>query len=118
MSKTQLSPILLGQHVYHRAVYEHGERLKVVGITEDKIWLEGDFSGGTHGVCQRDWLPIAGTSRVYNHALKARLRQEAIAILALDTPSPGNQGEISRAATDMARAVLALTTAVPLNPEW
>jgi hypothetical protein len=44
----------IGDIVYHRSVYEHNEPLKVVGITEDKLLLEGDFSGGTHNVCQRD----------------------------------------------------------------
>jgi hypothetical protein len=58
----------IGQTVYHRNVYEHKEPLKIVGILEDKLLLEGDFSGGTHNVIQRDWLPIKGTSLIYNHA--------------------------------------------------
>ena len=35
----------LGQTVYHRSVYEHKEPLKIVGILEDKLFLEGDFLG-------------------------------------------------------------------------
>ena len=49
----------IGDTVYHRSVYEHKEPLKVVGITEDKLLLEGDYSGGTQNVCQREWLPNA-----------------------------------------------------------
>ena len=44
----------LGQTVYHRSVYEHKEPLKIIGILKDKLFLEGDFSGGTHNVIQRD----------------------------------------------------------------
>ena len=43
----------IGDIVYHRLVYGHKEPLKVVGITEDKLFLEGDYSGGTHNVCER-----------------------------------------------------------------
>lgn len=28
----------------------------VVGIRKTTIEIEGDFSGGTHNVCQRDWV--------------------------------------------------------------
>lgn len=70
----------IGDIVYHRSVYEHKEPLKVVGITEDKLLLEGDYSGGTHNVVQRDWLPIKGTSRVHNHAFKLKARKDAIDI--------------------------------------
>ena len=53
----------IGDVVYHRSVYEGNEPFKVVGITEDKLLLEGDFSGGTHAVLQRSWLPIEGSSK-------------------------------------------------------
>src|SRR6186713_2236967 len=32
---------------------------KVVGIREDEIEIEGDFSGGTHNVCQQDWVLLS-----------------------------------------------------------
>ena len=34
--------------------------MKIVGIRENEVELEGDYSGGTHNVCQTDWLPIEG----------------------------------------------------------
>ena len=34
--------------------------MKVVGIREKEVELEGDYSGGTHAVCQKDWLPLEG----------------------------------------------------------
>lgn len=42
--------------VYVEDVYWGHEPFKVVGIRENQIELEGDFSGGTHGVTQRDWF--------------------------------------------------------------
>ena len=39
--------------------YNHGERFKVVGIREGKLELEGDWSGGTHNVCQKGWIPTS-----------------------------------------------------------
>lgn len=50
----------LGQVVYHEKLYWGKEPMKVVGIREKEVELEGDYSGGTHAVCQKDWLPIEG----------------------------------------------------------
>ncbi len=52
--------IKLGQLAYHKDVYWGREQMKVVGIRETEVELEGDYSGGTHNVCQKDWLPIDG----------------------------------------------------------
>ena len=87
----------IGDIVYHRSVYEHKEPLKVVGITEDKLLLEGDYSGGTHNVCQRDWLPIKGTSRIHNHAYKLKARKDAIDIEILTIPCAGSQDNTYKA---------------------
>ena len=38
---------------------------EVVGIRKDKIEIEGDFSGGTHNVTQRDWVPV-GEIELFN----------------------------------------------------
>lgn len=38
--------------------YNHGEVFTVVGIREHELELEGDWSGGTHNVSQKDWVPI------------------------------------------------------------
>lgn len=109
--------IAIGDIVYHRSVYEHKEPLKVVGITETEICLEGDYSGGTNNVCQRSWLPIKGTSRIYNHAFKERAREDAIAIETLAIPAAGSQDNTFRAMMDMVHAVMILTSDVSLNPE-
>ena len=109
----------IGQTVYHRSVYEHKEPLKVVGILEDKLLLEGDYSGGTHNVCQRDWLPIKGTSRIKNHAFKVKARNEAIAIKTLAIPCADNKDDnVFKSMMEMVDAVLVLTTDVSLNPEF
>lgn len=42
--------------VYVNSVYNGHEPFKIVGIRENHIELEGDFSGGTHLVCQKDWF--------------------------------------------------------------
>ncbi|MGN6417776.1 MAG: hypothetical protein ACTHMC_09810 [Pseudobacter sp.] len=38
---------------------------KVVGIRENELEIEGDFSGGTHNVCQIGWVPIEDISPYY-----------------------------------------------------
>lgn len=108
----------LGEIVYHRSVYQHREPLKVLGITEDSLLLEGDFSGGTHNVLQRDWLPIKGTSRVYNHAYKEKVRKDAITIETLAIPCAGSKDNVYIAMMEMADAVMVLTSDVSLNPEF
>jgi hypothetical protein len=50
----------LGQKVYHKDIYWGKEQMKVVGIREKEVELEGDYSGGTHNVCQKDWEPLEG----------------------------------------------------------
>ncbi len=60
MSTIKIQNIKLGMFVYHKDLYWGRERMKVVGIRETEVELEGDYSGGTHNVCQKDWLPIKG----------------------------------------------------------
>ena len=108
----------IGDMVYHRQVYEHKERLKVVGIKEDELELEGDFSGGTHNVTQRQWLPIKGTSRIYNHAYKKKCRDEAVSIQALAAPIERNHDNMTKAMFDLLDMVFVLTADVSLNPEY
>ena|ERR1017187_1326871 len=54
----------LGMMVFHETLYHGKELMKVVGIRETQVELEGDYSGGTHLVCQKDWLPIKGLFRL------------------------------------------------------
>ena len=108
----------IGDIVYHRSVYSHKEPLKIIGITENKLHLEGDFSGGTHNVIQSDWLPIEGTSLIYNHTFKLKARKEAIAISQLAIPCADSQDNTYKAMMDMVNAVLVLTNDVSLNPEF
>lgn len=42
--------------VYIEGVYYGREPFRVAGIRENQVELEGDFSGGTHDVCQKDWF--------------------------------------------------------------
>lgn len=67
--------------VYHRDVYDYKEPLKVFGITEDQLLLEGDFSGGTSGIVQRQWMNIDGVSKIYNYNYKFGAKTEANRIL-------------------------------------
>lgn len=50
----------LGQKVYHADIYNGEELMKIVGIREKEVELEGDYSGGTHGTYGKCWLPING----------------------------------------------------------
>ncbi len=38
--------------------YYQKEEFTIVGIREKELELKGDWSGGTHNVCQRSWYPI------------------------------------------------------------
>jgi hypothetical protein len=108
----------IGDFVYHREVYNHRERLKVVGIKEDELELEGDFSGGTHNVSQRQWFPIKGTSRIYNHSYKKECRDYAVTTQALAAPIERNHDNMTKTMFDLLDMVFALTNDVSLNPEY
>jgi len=107
----------LGQTVYHRQIYNHKEPLKVVGIRENELELEGDYSGGTHNVCQKQWMPIVGVSRIYNHAFKEKCRKDASTIEILAIPASGCKDNAFVVMMDLANMVMHLTAEVELNPE-
>lgn len=57
----------IGQKVYHSDLYWGREEMKIVGLRETEVELEGDYSGGTHAVCQRSWMSIKGVRLKYNN---------------------------------------------------
>lgn len=64
---TKREPLLqpkLGMNVFHEKIYDGKECMEVVGIRHDEVELQGDYSGGTHNVNQKDWLPIKGLFRL------------------------------------------------------
>lgn len=79
---------------------------------------EGDFSGGTHNQIERDWLPIKGTSRIYNYAFKEKARKDAITIKTLAIPCAGCNDNTYKCMMDMVNTVMILTNEVELNPEY
>ena len=107
----------LGQIVYHRDIYSHKEPLKVVGVRETELELEGDYSGGTHNVCQKQWMPIVGVSRIYNHAYKEKCRKEASDIEILAIPAFGCKDNAFVCIMALADMVMHLTAEIELNPE-
>lgn len=62
--KEQVTKPELGMNVFHELIYHGRECMKVVGIRETEVELEGDYSGGTNNVSQKDWLPIKGLFRL------------------------------------------------------
>jgi hypothetical protein len=118
MSNCNKTTLELGQTVYHRDVYNHREPLKIVGIRENEIELEGDYSGGTHNNIQKQWMPIKGVSRVYNHKYKKECRDNASATEILAYPVNPNRDNMTRAMHDLLHMVLVLTSDVELNPEY
>lgn len=55
----------LHQKVYHKDIYKGGEQMTITGMKVDTkgqlmVQLEGDYSGGTHNVCQREWYYADG----------------------------------------------------------
>lgn len=75
-----MSKIELGKIVYHKDIYWGREPMKIVGIRADEVELEGDYSGGTHAVCQKDWMPIEGLlfERADTKEKKMRIDVESI----------------------------------------
>jgi len=98
----------IGQIVYHRDVYEHKEPLKIIGIKENELELEGDYSGGTHNVIQSQWMPLKGVSLIRDYAYKVRCREE---VLKLGTIESGN-------IIKLADMVLHFTRQVEYNKEF
>lgn len=115
--KTKRMDVQIGQIVYHRDVYSHREPLKIVGIRENELELEGDYSGGTHSISQKQWLPIKGVSRIYNHALKDKCRKMAIDVETLAIPAAECKDAAYVAMVGLAGMVMHLTVDVSLNPE-
>lgn len=109
----------IGQTVYHRDIYEHKERMKIVGIREGELELEGDYSGGTNNIIQKQWMPIAGVSRIYNHKYKKEFRETATAIEELAKPITDRHSDsMTRTMFDLLDMVFVLTNEVELNPEF
>mgnify|MGYP007071620727 CR=1 FL=1 len=54
----------LDDMVFHEKIYNGKELMKIVGIRKTEVELEGDYSGGTHNVSQKSWLPIEGLFRL------------------------------------------------------
>ena len=44
--------------------YYENEVFTVIGIKENELELQGDWSGGTHNVCQRSWYPINKCTKI------------------------------------------------------
>lgn len=54
----------LGMTVFHDSIYKGRELMTIVGIRKHEVELEGDYSGGTHNILQKSWLPIEGAFRL------------------------------------------------------
>lgn len=57
--------LILHQKVYHKEIYDGKEQMTITGMKVDTkgklmVELEGDYSGGTHNVCQREWYYTDG----------------------------------------------------------
>lgn len=115
----KLSDLKIGDIVYHKEVYNHKEPLKILGVTEIQILLEGDYSGGTHNVIQKSWMPLHGLSRIYNHSQKYQFRRMALDIEELAKPiTDRKQSPELEAMFDLLHAVLVLTNDItPLSTE-
>jgi hypothetical protein len=108
----------IGQTVYHREIYSHKEPLKIVGIRESELELEGDYSGGTNNIIGKQWMPINGVSRVYNHKYKKECRDIAQSIEVLAYPVNPYHDNMTKAMFQLLHMVLVLTNDVELNPEY
>ena len=60
LKNEKLLNLKIGQTVYHKEIYDGKEPMKIIGVRKTEVELEGDYSGGTHAVCQSSWMPIDG----------------------------------------------------------
>lgn len=102
----------IGEYVYHKDLYYYREPFKVVGITEDTVELEGDFSG-MNNIIQRYVFPIKGVSRIYNYGLKLQFRAFATRarFIYKDLSDEGRLDLVE----EMSRMIRVLTQDVELN---
>lgn len=54
----------LEMKVFHENIYAGKVCMTIVGIRKTEVELEGDYSGGTHNVCQKEWHPLQGLFRL------------------------------------------------------
>lgn len=59
-TKPSVEDLRINQLVYHQDIYNGKEQMKIVGLRETEVELEGDYSGGTHNTIGRQWFPIEG----------------------------------------------------------
>lgn len=50
----------LGMFVYHKDVYNGREQMKIVGLRENAVELEGDYSGGVMSTTDSNWESRSG----------------------------------------------------------
>lgn len=62
--------VKIGDKVFHSKIYDGRELMEVVGIRKDSVELQGDYSGGTHNVCQVSWMPKKGIIKAYHPSSK------------------------------------------------
>lgn len=105
----------IGEYVYHKDLYNYREPFKVVGLTEDTVTLEGDFST-MNNITQRSTLPIKGVSRIYNYGLKLQFRTFAFraAFIYMDLSDEGRLDLVE----EMSRMIRVLTQDVELNKQF
>lgn len=114
-----VNDLRLGMTVYHRKIYNHREPLKLTGIKEYEIEVEGDLSGGTHNVKQTKWLPLKGTSLIYDYCYKNECRKQAIDIEELAKPiTDRKQDNMTKTMFDLLDMVFKLTNDTDLNGEF
>lgn len=109
-----VTDLRIGMTVYHRDVYSHKEPLKLIGITETEIKVRGDFSGGTNCIVQDSWLPIKGTSVVYDYDYKDSCRRRVDSLLE-ELKNPVGKKELLDAVFELKSIVYKLTQDAYLN---
>lgn len=105
----------IGEYVYHKDLYDYREPFKVVGLAEDTVTLEGDFSS-MYGVIQRLTLPIKGVSRIYNYGYKLECRDLASKAVFIynDLSDEGRLDLVG----ELCRMITKLTHDVALNEQF
>lgn len=79
--------VYLRDKVIHPEIYKGKEIFTVVGIRENELELEGDWSGGTYNVKQKHWFKKEGVIKVLPENFETKIRLFSGKFFDFSTPS-------------------------------
>lgn len=121
MKLLKFDEVKLNSIVYHVDVYNYKEPLRVVGIREDQLELEGNYSEGVNNIRKKQWLPISGVSTIENYAYLQEARNAAdsafnnISSIIGESNKPIRDNKIRKTIINLVKHIHSLTNKIKYN---